>query len=139
MITVERDYMNRNALRYAAVAAGFVASAPVLARALRWAYTTGSPRSVAPHADEGVRPPLARPRAWHEQELTRLSDLVQRARTGERSGRAHRVRSATAAYDDALLDSCRSIGVPLPAQGAPLADGARFDVETRLVAAGLSW
>lgn len=130
--------MNRNALRYAAVAAGFVASAPMLARALRRAYASG-PSRTAPDDATASQPPPTRPRAWHEQELARLSGLVQRARTGERTGRSTRVLAATTAYDDALLESCRSIGVPLPDQAAPLTHSTRLDVETRLVAAGMSW
>lgn len=50
----------------------------------------------------------------------------------------HRLRSASLAYDAALHDACRVLGVEVA--GAPPFDGAvRIEVEAGLAAAGLSW
>lgn len=133
--------MNRNMLRYAAVTAGFVASAPALAGALRWATTGEAPAWVtrARGRRGGNDAPEPVPQVLHELELTRLADELQRVRAGAGAARAHHVRATTAAYDGVLLESCRRLGIASPRGPVPLSDADRLDVESRLMSAGMRW
>jgi hypothetical protein len=50
----------------------------------------------------------------------------------------HRLRAASLAYDAALRDACRTLGLEL--ESAPPFDGfVRLEAEAGLAAAGLSW
>lgn len=134
--------MNKNMLRYAAVAAGFVASAPAMAAGLRW-LVTGAPPHWVEQIDRRRCAPAAgtdsMPQVLHELELARLADEVQRVRAQDRPGRRLQVRATTAAYDDALVQACRALGLESPAGTPPLSDAQRYEVETALMAAGVQW
>ncbi len=135
--------MNKNVVRYALVTAGFVAAAPVLAQGLRWLATGNPPQWVDDQVERHrrTRRPAGEPmpQVLHELELTRLAAEVQRVRADSQPGQLHRVRASTAAYDSALLDACRHIGLDAPRDIPPLSDSQRYDVETRLMSAGVHW
>ncbi len=138
--------MNKNMWRYAAVTAGFVASGPALAAGLKWLATGEPPRWIESRsqrlreARRGRPEPM--PQVLHELELARLADEVQRVRTADRPGEPgqfHRVRATTAAYDDALVQACRTMGLDHPGGSLPLSDSDRYEIETRLMSAGVRW
>ena len=114
-----------------------------MAAGLRWLTTGEPPRWVESHSDrwrEARRvTPEPMPQVLHELELKRLADEVQRVRNFDRPGQYHRVRATTAAYDDALVQACRTLGLDHPAGSLPLSDTDRYDVETRLMSAGVHW
>jgi hypothetical protein len=73
-------------------------------------------------------------------DLHRLDLEIARLMRSDRRTPAlyHRLRAASLAYDGALRDACRTLGVELDA--APPFDGAvRLEAEAGLAAAGLSW
>lgn len=138
--------MNRNMWRYAAVTAGFVASGPLVAAGLKWLATGEAPQWIedrsARRRDPRRVPPEPMPQVLHELELARLAREVQRVRTADllgEPGQYHRVRSTTAAYDGALVEACRTLGLEHPQGALPLTDSARYDIETRLMSAGVHW
>lgn len=138
--------MNRNMWRYAAVTAGFVASGPVLAAGLKWLATGEAPRWIedrsARRRDARRGPAEPMPQVLHELELARLAQEVQRVRAADRPGEPgqyHRVRATTAAYDGALVEACRALGIEYPPGAPPFTDSARYDIETRLMSAGVRW
>ncbi len=73
-------------------------------------------------------------------DLHRLDLEIARLMVSDRRTPAlyHRLRSASLAYDAALRDACRALGVEVA--GAPPFDGAvRIEAEAGLAAAGLTW
>lgn len=142
-MTGEVGILNKNFVRYALVTAGFVASAPALAHGLRWLVTGEPPRwvddQVERYRQTRRQPGEPMPQVLHELELTRLATEVQRVRADSQPGQLHRVRASTAAYDSALLETCRNVGLEAPADVPPLSDSQRYDVETRLMSAGVHW
>jgi hypothetical protein len=88
-----------------------------------------------------VRPdPAIETLARIREDLHRLDLEIARLMVSDRRTPAlyHRLRSASLAYDAALRDACRALGVEV--DGAPPFDGAvRIEVEAGLAAAGLSW
>lgn len=131
-------------LLYLAVAA--VGGLTMLAAAslFAWAMTGRAPRPVEHVLDKITarrrsRRPEPMPTVLHELELARIAGLLQHAYDTPRPGQAHHVRASTAAYDDALLRCCVVSGVAVPACQVPLSNARRFDLETRLMAAGVQW
>ncbi len=141
--------MNKNVIRYAAVGAGVVAApivGPIVAAGLRrwaggaarrWRQDRADRATRAARAFGGSAEPL--PQVLHELELARLAGEIQREREERRPGRLHRVRASTAAYDGALVDACRTVGIEHPRGALPWSDADRYDVEMRLLAAGVHW
>lgn len=84
-------------------------------------------------------PPSTTPVVLHELELTRLAAMVAATYESVQPARAFRVSAASAAYDMELLEACRTLGLDGPCGRPPLTPQDRFDVETRLLAAGLHW
>ena len=137
------DPSSRNAWRYAAVTAGLCASAPVLAGVLRWAVTGRPPGWLQDRVEQwrdADRPPArSDPDVRYRLELTRLAEELQGMRRQERPGQFGRLHTTTAAYDAVLIDCARSLGFPEPTRSLPLSNADRYDLETRLIAAGVHW
>ena len=135
--------MDKNVLRYALMSAGMAASAPVVAAGVRWLVTGEPPKWIDDRIDRrrvrraALREPM--PQVLHELELKRLSEEVQRVRADRQPGQYHRVRATTAAYDGALVQACRSMGIEPPTGNLPLSDAQRYETETALMAAGVQW
>lgn len=141
--------MNKNVIRYAAVGAGVVAApfvGPIVAAgvrrfaggaARRWRRESSDRAMRAARVFGGAVEPL--PQVLHELELARLAEEIQRECDERRPGQLHRVRASTAAYDGALVDACRTVGIDHPRGALPLSDTVRYDVEMRLMAAGVHW
>ncbi len=72
-------------------------------------------------------------------ELRRLAEDIRRVEDGNQPAKAARLAASTWAYDYVLLDYCRSVNVPLPAERAPLTKRQRFDAEEALIGAGHDW
>lgn len=133
--------MNKNVLKYAAITVAMACAAPVMAEAIRWSTTGRPPRALRPVIDRfnGQDTPEPMPAVLHELELARLAEEVQRVRAGNQPGQMFRVRATTAAYDGVLLESCRTLGIAAPTSRVPLSDDERFEVESRLLHAGMRW
>lgn len=72
-------------------------------------------------------------------ELRRLAEDIRRVEDGNQPAKAARLAASTWAYDYVLLDFCRSVNVPTPAERAPLTKRQRFDAEEALIGAGHDW
>lgn len=135
--------MDRSMVRLALWSAGMAASAPVVAAGVRWLMTGEPPRWIDDQIDRrrvaraALREPM--PQVLHELELKRLAQEVQRVRADQQPGQHHRVRATTAAYDGALVQTCRALGIEHSPGALPLSDEQRYEVETALMAAGVQW
>lgn len=135
--------MDKNIVRLALWSAGMAASAPVVAAGVRWLMTGEPPKWIDDQIDRrrvaqaAQRPGM--PQVLHELELKRLAEEVQRVRADQQPGQYHRVRATTAAYDGALVQTCRSLGLQAPNTTPPFSDEQRYEVETALMAAGVHW
>lgn len=135
--------MNRNMVRFALWSAGMAASTPAVAAGVRWLFTGEPPKWIDDQIDRrrvarsALREPM--PQVLHELELKRLAQEVQRVRADQQPGQYHRVRATTAAYDGALVQACRALGLEHPVGTLPLSDTQRYEVETSLMAAGVQW
>jgi len=102
---------------------------PAAARLLREEVARHRPPTPA-------QPPIERLAA----DLRRIASRLDAVAGAERMpGRALRLASISAAYDDTLLDACRALEVPLPRPRAPLSAAQRLQVEADLAGAGLRW
>lgn len=72
-------------------------------------------------------------------DLRRLSKEIERLETLDEPGRMLKLRATVAAYDDTLLLSCRTLGVPPPRDRAPLDARERLDAEVMLLQQGFTW
>lgn len=128
-------------LTSAAAALAIFVAAPVLIAVLAWTYLGHVPRPFRRRlsAPTPARVDDATPAVFHQLELTRLTEVMQRCRSSRSPGAALRFRAACAAYDDRLVQLATTIGLDVPPHEPPLHDDERFDVETRLVAAGAHW
>ncbi|WP_068428128.1 hypothetical protein [Piscicoccus intestinalis] len=130
-------------LEYLAVVGVMFAGIYACTRLLVWFVFGTPPRLLVPLIDyvdaRRRRPPEPVPPVLHELELARLARELRRVREANQPGLATRVRACTAAYDDVLLACAHDIGVPAPQSRPPLSTQERFEVETRLMAAGLRW
>lgn len=127
-------------LTYVVVLLAVLVGAPAAFTLLAWVYLDYAPpglRRLVPRRRR--KGPDDTPAVFHQLELTRLADLMQRYRSSHDPGAALRLRAATAAYDDRLVELAELVGVEVPSHRPPLADAERFDVETRLVAVGAHW
>jgi hypothetical protein len=141
-----------NLLAYVALCGVIVATFGAAWSVLEWFATGKPPRTVRWLADR-LRPRLRRFRLFRRRrpepeplppvllglELRRLGAEVQRIDGSDLPAKAMRLRACTTAYDQVLLECCRSLEVPLPAESAPLSRDQRFDAESSLVAAGFTW
>jgi hypothetical protein len=139
-----------NLLAYVALCGVIVASFATAWSVLEWFGTGRPPRTVrwlSTHVGPRVPRWLRRRRREPEPlppvllglELRRLGAEVQRIDGSDLPAKAMRLRACTTAYDQVLLECCRSLEVPLPAESAPLSRDQRFDAESSLVAAGFTW
>jgi hypothetical protein len=76
-------------------------------------------------------------------ELRRLAEEVRRVHASDQPYRVHRIKAATGAYDDVLLQCCRLAKIDIPGRHDPrsttLTSRERFEVETALMARGVDW
>ncbi|MDO5711214.1 MAG: hypothetical protein Q4P32_05675 [Micrococcales bacterium] len=132
-----------NAIGYVVVIAGMFLAMRCLVALMEWGVAGRVPRRLQPLMDkvDAVRhpPPEPMPHVLHELELARLAAEIQKVRDANQPGLATRVRACTAAYDDVLVRCAHDLGLEAPSSLPPLTDRERFEVETELMSAGLSW
>jgi hypothetical protein len=135
-----------NLLAYLALCAGLVSVFAAAWSALEWFATGRLPAPMASLADrlEAARArrrptPEAMPAALLGLELRRLGGELQRIDASDLPAKAMRLRACTAAYDYVLLECCRTLDVPVPANHTPLTQAERFRAESSLLSAGFSW
>lgn len=135
-----------NLLAYLALCAGLVTVFAAAWSALEWFATGRLPAPLAFLAErvEAARarrrpPPEAMPAALLGLELRRLGGELQRIDASDLPAKAMRLRACTAAYDYVLLECCRTLDVPVPADHTPLTHSERFNAESSLLSAGFSW
>jgi len=113
---------------------------------LDWLTTDRPPRLLrAPIGWLGEH--LRRHRRLHEPlppvllalELRRLTVEIRKVEEGNQPAKAARLAASTSAYDYVLLEYCRSLDVPVPAERAPLTANQRFTAEEALIGAGHDW
>lgn len=133
-----------NFLLYLGVVAVTCFALPLLMALMAWVLTgrppaafAGLARSVEGRFRRSASTPV--PDVLLELELARLARAVQQARDTPRPGQALHVRASTAAYDHVLLSCCGRVGLTAPTTTPPLSDRERFEVETRLMEAGVTW
>ena len=111
------------------------------ARQGRVLWRAGRALAIAIGVRPVVRPdPVVEALAQVCADLHRLDLEIARLMLSDRRTPAlyHRLRAASLAYDAALRDACRTLGLELP--HAPPFDGfVRLEAEAGLAAAGLSW
>ena len=71
-------------------------------------------------------------------DLHRLSVEIRRLEASDQPAKAARMRAATLAYDDVLLQACRTLEVEATAR-PPLAPLERLETEAALAREGLVW
>lgn len=135
--------MMLNAIAFLVVVAGMFLAMRLAVVLLEWLVAGRVPGPLKPLVDRWdearYRPPEPMPPVLHQLELTRLARELQRVRDANQPGLATRVRACTAAYDDVLLRCALDIGLEPPDSVPPLSERERFEVETELMAAGMSW
>jgi hypothetical protein len=120
----------------------FVAQGEVL----RWLGGGDPPRLLRPLATRVTawrdrrRPrPTDLPAVLLTLELHRLEEEIRRVEAGDAPHRAARLRAVVAAYDQLLLQLCRTVEIETPEGRPPLHSGQRLALEAELVAAGHDW
>ncbi len=114
---------------------GMLAPVAVLAGAPR--RLTGWLRAVTgrPAVPRPSRPPVERIAA----DLRRLSGYLDRLDRSREPAKIARMRAASWAYDDVLIEACRALEVPVDVGHAPLRPAERLFAEIELSRAGLVW
>jgi hypothetical protein len=75
----------------------------------------------------------------HTTELRRLAAEIEKARASDQPGKMLKITASVQAYDDVLLNCCRTAGVTMPAQRRPLTATERLDAEAALLSRGIRW
>ena len=126
--------------------AGLVLVMGTLVSGVRWLTTGQQPRLVQPaitryQARRDLRRPVPEPipPILLAMELSRLAAHIRRVEAGDQPRKAERLMAARLAYDHALRDYCRAVGIPVPVAIRGLSREQRFHMESALIGAGHDW
>ncbi len=125
------------------LALGVVLQMPVL----MWVIC-GEPPSLVRRAIERLSARLPRRRRARDtplppillgMELRRLGGEIRRVEESNQPAKASRLAACSTAYDHVLIEYCRSVDLPVPAERGPLTPSQRFEAESALICAGHDW
>ena len=126
--------------------AGLVLVMGTLVSGVRWLTTGRPPRFMQPavaryEARRDLRRPVPEPipPILLAMELSRLAGHIRRVEAGDQPRKAERLMAARLAYDHALRDYCRAVGIPVPVAIRGLSREQRFHMESALIGAGHEW
>ena len=72
-------------------------------------------------------------------ELRRLGGEIRRVEESNLPAKASRLAACATAYDHVLIEYCRSVDLPVPAERGPLTPSQRFEAESALICTGHDW